>query len=157
MHRTGRLKGKFYVQWPGRFRFDYARPSRMVILSDGRNLRIEDLELKNTETYALNSTPFRIILAKDVNILRDARVLNVAQNDQSVQLVLRDKKEDTGVIRLFFRRLPDDRLSLDSWIITDAQGLDTRIIVSSLVAGKPANPKLFKPSKIGLPGTESRN
>jgi hypothetical protein len=31
-----RLRGKFYVKQPGRFRFDYSPPSRVVILSDGQ-------------------------------------------------------------------------------------------------------------------------
>jgi len=151
------LKGKFYVQWPGRFRFDYARPSRMVIFSDGRYLRIEDLELKNTETYELNSTPFRIILARKVDILRDARVIRVAQSDTEVSISLRDKKEDTGVIQLHFNKTADNKLSLAYWVITDAQGLDTQIVVSQLETGKRANPKLFEPSGIGLPGLESKN
>ena len=155
--RNRTLQGRFYVEWPGRFRFDYARPSRLVIFSDGRYLRIEDLELKNTETYALNSTPFRIILAKNVNIQRDARVLRVAQSDKEVLLALRDKKEDTGVIQLRFGRGAEDTLNLSSWTITDAQGLDTRIDVSRLVVGEPANPKLFKPSRIAVPNQESRN
>ncbi len=155
--RKRTLKGKFYVQWPGRFRFDYARPSRLVILSDGRYLRIEDLELKNTETYTLSSTPFGIILARKVDILRDARVLSVSQSDTEVAIALRDKKEDTGVIQLRFSRAEDDTLTLAAWIITDAQGLDTKIVVSRLQTGKPASPKLFKGSGIGLPGIESRN
>lgn len=149
------LKGKFYVQWPGRFRFDYARPSKLVIFSDGRYLRIVDRELKNSETYALTSTPFRIILSSNVDIQRDARILRVAQSDKEVLIALRDKKEDTGVIQLRFNRSADDVLSLSSWTITDAQGLDTRIDVSNLELGKPANPKLFKPSKFKFP-TQNR-
>ena len=31
-----RQRGKFYVKRPGRFRFDYNLPSRLVILSDGQ-------------------------------------------------------------------------------------------------------------------------
>ncbi len=147
------LKGRFYVQWPGRFRFDYSRPSRLVIFSDGRYLRIEDRELKNSETYALSSTPFRIILAKTVNIQRDARILQVGQSDNEVLVALRDKKEDTGVIQLRFARNENDALHLKSWTITDAQGLDTRIEVSSLVTGKPANAKLFKPSPLAVPNS----
>ena len=30
-----RMRGKFMIKRPGRFRFNYNRPSRMVILSDG--------------------------------------------------------------------------------------------------------------------------
>jgi signal transduction histidine kinase len=37
-----RTRGKFYVQRPGKFRFDYAPPSRLLILSDGDYLVIQD-------------------------------------------------------------------------------------------------------------------
>jgi outer membrane lipoprotein-sorting protein len=43
-----RMKGKFYLSRPGRFRFDYARPSRQIVISDGQYLAVEDLDL-NTE------------------------------------------------------------------------------------------------------------
>lgn len=145
------LKGRFFVQWPGRFRFDYARPSRLLIYSDGRFLRIEDLELKTSETYALKSTPFRIILAKNVDILRDAKVLGIDQSDTELSIALQDKKEDSGAMRLRFARGEGEDLTLTSWVITDAQGLDTRIDVSQLVTGKPASPKLFKPNKFRFP------
>ena len=43
-----RMKGKFYLSRPGRFRFDYARPSRQIVVSDGAvSLRAQDLDLNN--------------------------------------------------------------------------------------------------------------
>jgi hypothetical protein len=42
-----RMKGKFFVKRPGRFRFDYALPSKQIIISDGENLAIQDLDLNN--------------------------------------------------------------------------------------------------------------
>ena len=44
-----RMKGKFYLSRPGRFRFDYARPSRQIVVSDGRYLAIQDLDLNNED------------------------------------------------------------------------------------------------------------
>ncbi|MEM9358997.1 MAG: outer membrane lipoprotein carrier protein LolA, partial [Pseudomonadota bacterium] len=42
-----KTKGKFFVHKPGKFRFDYARPSRKVVVSDGRFLAIQDLDLRS--------------------------------------------------------------------------------------------------------------
>jgi hypothetical protein len=42
-----RMKGKFFVQRPGRFRFDYSLPSKQIIVSDGEYLAIQDLDLNN--------------------------------------------------------------------------------------------------------------
>src|SRR5690606_11942303 len=67
-----RMRGKFYVKRPGRFRFDYARPSRQIVISDGRYLAIQDLDLNNEDRVALDETPFRLLLRTDVDLIRDA-------------------------------------------------------------------------------------
>ncbi len=150
-----RVKGKFYVRRPGRFRFIYSPPSKLVILSDGRYLSIEDYAEENVERYPLDATPFRLLLGESVDILRDARVLNIYNSKEVASVTLEDKSGDgSGRIKLYFSK--DDRFELKEWIITDAQGLDTRIEVAKLEFGKQADPRLFLPSKIGLPGIESR-
>ena len=70
-----RMKGKFYVKRPGRFRFDYARPSRQIVVSDGHYLAIQDLDLNNEDRVALDETPFRLLLRTDVDLVRDARIM----------------------------------------------------------------------------------
>ena len=57
-----KTRGKFFVHKPGKFRFDYARPSRKIVVSDGRFLAIQDLDLRNEDIYELDNTPFRIML-----------------------------------------------------------------------------------------------
>ncbi len=68
-----RMKGKFFVKRPGRFRFDYSLPSKQIIVSDGENLAIQDLDLNNEDRVSLDQTPFRLLLRKDVDLLRDAK------------------------------------------------------------------------------------
>ena len=65
-------------------------------------------------------------------------------------LTLEDREnKGRGQIRLFFE-WPEIKLS--EWIISDAQGLDTRIQLAELQIGKEVDPKLFTFTKsIGLP------
>jgi hypothetical protein len=42
-----KMKGKFSLLRPGKFRFDYALPSKQIIISDGEYLAIQDLDLRN--------------------------------------------------------------------------------------------------------------
>ena len=42
-----RLRGKFYLKRPGQFRFEYNLPSKQIMISDGKYLSIQDLDLKN--------------------------------------------------------------------------------------------------------------
>lgn len=126
------MKGKFMMKRPGMFRFDYARPSRQVIISDGTYLAIQDHDLNNEDRVALDQTPFRVLLRSDVNLLRDAHITEVQENDNALLLALRDKSPDTpGTIRLVLDKSTPE-LKLKEWITTDAQGLDTRVEVDNV-------------------------
>lgn len=145
-----RKKGKFFIERPGKLRFDYSLPSKQKIISDGKYLALEDHDLNTTDRYPIDSTPFRLLLAKDVNLLRDARIISLDQGPDVVVLTVEDKQSDTGgQIRLFFD-WPE--LKLREWIITDPQGLNTRIQVADVELNKAVDPKVFKFSPdIGMP------
>lgn len=142
-------KGKFYFERPGKVRFDYSTPSKQKIISDGKYLAIEDHDLKTSDRYPLDSTPFRMLLAKEVDFIRDARILGLDETANTVILTVEDKSADAGgQIRLFFTK-PD--LLLKEWLITDAQGLTTKIELQNLELNKTVSADLFKFSDIGLP------
>ena len=105
-----RMKGKFYVKRPGRFRFDYARPSRQIVVSDGHYLAIQDLDLNNEDRVALDETPFRLLLRSDVDLVRDARIMEVQESEDLLVVGLVDKNPDTpGQIKLFLSTKPSAR------------------------------------------------
>ena len=90
-----RMKGDFLVKRPGRFRFDYARPSRQIVISDGRYLAIQDLDLNNEDRVALDETPFRLLLRSDVNLVRDAKIMEVQEADDLIVVGIEDKDPNT--------------------------------------------------------------
>ena len=138
-----RVRGKFYVQRPGRFRFDYNPPSRLVILSDGHYMAIQDFDMKTDDRFELDRTPFRVLLGKDVDLLRDANILEVKDVDDVIVLALQDKNPDTpGKIKLFLAKKPN--LELREWITTDSQGLDTRVELTEVNKTSALDPALFK-------------
>lgn len=138
-------RGKFYFERPGKVRFDYASPSRLVIVSNGEYLAIEDHDLKTTDRYPLEMTPFRLVLAEKVDLLRDAIILAVNQGEEMVVLTMEDRKGDTGGrIRLFFNKAD---MTLKQWITTDPQGLDTRVELADIESGKAVSANLFEFNK----------
>ncbi|MEJ2124406.1 MAG: outer-membrane lipoprotein carrier protein LolA [Alphaproteobacteria bacterium] len=145
-----RKKGKFYLERPGKVRFDYALPSRQKIISDGKYLAIEDHDLRTTDRHAIESTPFRMLLTKTVDLLKDSTVLALDATPDAMIITLEDKKSSMGgQIRLFFT-WPE--IQLKEWLVTDAQGLTTRIELGNVVLNKPVDPKLFTFSPdLGLP------
>jgi outer membrane lipoprotein-sorting protein len=143
-----RMKGKFFVKRPGRFRFDYALPSKQIIVSDGESLAIQDLDLNNEDRVSLDQTPFRLLLRKDVNLLRDAKITEVQQAEDLIVLSLEDKDPDSpGKIKLFLATKPS--IELKEWVTTDAQGLDTRIELTELVKTDDLDGNLFKIQPLG--------
>lgn len=130
-----RTSGRFYVQRPGKLRFDYAPPSALRIVADGHFLAIEDSDLKTVEKYPLTSTPFRLLLKESVDLSRDARIIGVEAEEGTLAIALEDKSGDaSGQIKLSFHTEPE--LQLKQWIITDAQGLTTRVEISDVVTGR---------------------
>ena len=144
-----RLRGKLVVKKPGRIRFDYNLPSRQVIISDGQYLIIQDHDLKTDDRVSLDNTPFRVLLAKDVDLIRDAKIISVQEVDDVIVLALEDKSPDTpGRIKLFLAKKP--ALELKEWITTDSQGLETRVELTELNKAEDLDPNLFKPPAIML-------
>lgn len=138
-------QGRFYFARPGRLRFDYSLPSRLKIISDGYYLAIEDYALNTSDKYPLEMTPFRLLLSETVDLAKEANILGIEQGPDTVVMTVEDKKGDAaGRISLFFNKAD---MSLRQWIITDAQGLDTRIQVNDLEQNKRVSAELFEFSK----------
>jgi outer membrane lipoprotein-sorting protein len=134
--------GRFYVQRPGKIRFDYAPPSALRIIADGSHLAIEDSDLKTVEKYPIGSTPFKLLLSDAVDLARDARVVGVETADGTLAVTLEDKSGDAaGSIKLVFQNGPE--LQLKEWMITDAQNLTTRVSVSDVVPGRKVASDFF--------------
>ena len=142
------MKGKFAMKRPGRFRFDYAKPSLQVIISDGKFLAIQDHDLNNEDRVELDQTPFRLLLRKEVDLIRDARIVEVQDAGETITLGIQDKSPDTpGRIRLVFSTKP--AFELKEWLTKDAQGLDTRVEVGELEKGTAVDDKLFEIKPMG--------
>ncbi|ADP71451.1 outer membrane lipoprotein carrier protein LolA [Rhodomicrobium vannielii ATCC 17100] len=142
---TKQKRGKFYLARGGKVRFDYGAPSRLKIIADGKYLAIEDHDLNTSDRYPLEVTPFRLLLSEHVDLINDANILGVEQWTDVVVLTVEDKKGDgSGRIRLMFSK-PD--MVLKEWIITDAQGLSTKIEVANLEENKAPAPDVFEFSK----------
>ena len=134
--------GRFYVQRPGKLRFDYAPPSTLRLVADGHFLAIEDSSLKTVEKYPIESTPFRLLLGEGVDLARDSRIVGVEGDEDSLAITLEDKGgKATGQIKLYFDTAPE--MKLRQWVITDAQGLATTVTISDIAPGRKVAADFF--------------
>jgi outer membrane lipoprotein-sorting protein len=139
--RGGRASGAFYLQRPGRARFDYDPPSGVVIASDGRNVSVVDRRLKTIHVYPLGGSPLGLFLAKDIRLDRGVQVTRVIRNPGGVTVVARDvRKDNPGSIALDFDQTP---LALTGWTITDARGGVVRVRLEGFRRSEPREAGFF--------------
>lgn len=139
----GQSKGRFLIQRPGRFRFDYAAPSTLVVLSDGEYLSFEE-QGNPPDRYPLDSTPFGVLFKEKVDLAQSAKIVELYSGDDLVTITLEDRSDESnGRIKLFFARV-DGKLELAEWVVTSPDGGDTRVELAELVRGEKAEAKLFE-------------
>jgi outer membrane lipoprotein-sorting protein len=152
-HRNEEKRGRFYLHRPGKLRFDYSPPSKLRIVSDGEYLSVEDHDLKTVDKFPLNATPIQLLLGENVNLTRDALILDMRQDETAVVVVIKDKSGNSpGHLQIFFKR---PALEIYEWVITDAQGLDTRIQLADVVIGNEKSESFFQSSSIELENMEN--
>lgn len=139
-----RQRGKFHLLRPGRFRFDFAPPSRVVIISDGKYLAVQDHDLRTDDRRDLNHTPFVALLRADVDLQRDAVISEVGETDDAIMIRFSDVKAEMGTIKLFLSLKPT--VQLKGWIVRDNQNVDTRIDLVDMQAVSNIDPRLFDPA-----------
>ncbi len=137
-----RAGGAFYLQRPGKLRFEYDPPATLLIVSDGNVVALRDTELRTTERTPLRSTPLNLILGQQIDLARDARIVRVSRSGSWLMVTARDRSGQTdGAITLQFF---GDNAELRSWDVVDATGARTRITLSDLTQPASLDRRLFR-------------
>ena len=138
-----RVRGEFYIQKPGKVRFDYEPPSRIEIIADGQSVVVRDRKLATQDLYPLSQTPLRFLLSERIDLLRETNVVGVRVDDTFVTVTIEETQPLIGTSRLVMMVGAKD-FKLKQWTITDPQGYDTTVAVSNLDNSKRPDPSLFK-------------
>lgn len=138
-----RTKGQFFIQKPGKVRFEYEPPAPIDIIADGSSVVVRDRKLATQDLYPLSQTPLRYLLADRINLLRDTNVVSVTADDLYVTVVVEEKQTLVGTSRLMMMFGAKD-FQLKQWVVTDPQGFDTTVAVSNIDSKTRPDPALFK-------------
>ena len=137
-----RTEGTFYLQKPGRIRFEYNPPSPIDIIADGSSVVVRDRNLATQQLWSLSETPLRYLLADHINLIRDTNVVSVSADDKFITVVIEEKQVMVGTTRLMIM-FDTKSATLKQWTVTDPQGLDTTVAVYNLDSTKKPDPNLF--------------
>jgi outer membrane lipoprotein-sorting protein len=138
-----RVKGEFYIQKPGKVRFEYDPPSPIEIVADGQSVVVRDRKLATQDLYPLSQTPLRFLLSERIDLLRETNVVGVRADDVYVTVVIEEKQPVIGTSRLMMMVGAKD-YQLKQWTVTDPQGYDTTVAVTNLDSSKRPDPGMFK-------------
>jgi len=138
-----KTKGDFYIQKPGKVRFEYEAPSPIAIIADGSSVAVRDRKLATQDIYPLSQTPLRYLLSDRIDLLKDTNVVSVTSDDVFVSVTIEEKQALIGTSRLMLMIGAKDG-QLKQWTVTDPQGYDTTVAVYNLDASKKVDPGLFK-------------
>jgi outer membrane lipoprotein-sorting protein len=138
-----RSKGEFFIQKPGKVRFEYDEPSTIDIVADGQSVIVRDRRLATQDVYPLSQTPLRFLLADHVDLLRDTNLVAVYADDVFVTIVVEEKNPIVGTSRLMIMFSATD-MQLKQWTVTDPQGYDTTVAIYNLNTTAKPDPGMFK-------------
>jgi len=138
--RGEQTSGKFFIQRPGKLRFNYDDPSPIRVIADGSNVVIGNLKLKTWDIYPLSKTPLSLLLADRID-LQHQMVRDVQQSADLTTIVMGDKSIfGDQTITLMFDPATSD---LRQWTITDNQGKDTSVMIFNVKTGVHFDEKVF--------------
>ncbi len=133
-------EGTFYLSRPGRMRFEYDPPAKILVLADGLRVIYYDKELDHENAWPIGGTPLAPLLARRIEFNPNS-VIAVARQSGSLRITLIDpQRRDEGSLTLVFT---DGPLELRQWTVLDTQGLSTVIALSSMEINPTVDPDLF--------------
>ena len=104
---------------------------------------VRDRKLATQDLYPLSQTPLRFLLSDRIDLLKETNVVGVKSDDMFVTVTVEEKHAVIGTSKLMMMFGAKD-FQLKQWIVTDPQGYDTTVALSSLDTAKRPDPDMFR-------------
>ena len=133
-------EGKFYIERPGKVRFDYAQQPLRVI-ADGSTVAVNNKKLNTWDTYPLSKTPLKLLLDNRIDLSK-ANIQSVKEEPDLTTIVMGDSSVfgDSRITMMFDPKTYD----LKQWTIRDNQGKDTTVMIYNVKEGGNIADSAFK-------------
>jgi len=134
--------GRFFLQKPGRIRFEYDRPKGAMVIADGTWVAVFDPKSnRNPTRYPLAKTPLGLLLRDRLSLAEPGMVLGATTGPDGTEITVVDPRSpDDGRMRM---RFADDPIRLLGWEIATKAGQRTNVTLTDLEVGPALDPSLF--------------
>ena len=141
--------GKIYLDLPSKLRIDYEKPNNLLITSQGFWIVIQDRENGTTNNIPVNSSPFSILLQKK-SILNNKN-FKLKYSVTSGIISLEIKSQDNEKLESLVLEFSEKPFNLKKWIILDAFGERTTVLIQNAKYNKNLSYLLFFPIEFPEP------
>ena len=147
-------EGKFYLQRPGKLRFEYRDPVPITLVTTRFSLLYFDRQLREATYIPLSKTPLWFLLREKVTLSDGLTLTSAHETNSIITLGLRADDSDLGTqITLTFSKAP---FSLIRWDIVDAQGVTTQVALINPIYNHPIDSAQFSTRDLDLPSLRQK-
>lgn len=135
-------QGTMWLQRPGRMRFQYDKPSPLLLVAGNGVVIFHDAQLDQTTNIPVGQTPLGLLLGDTIALSGDVTVTDFERQEDLLAITLvRTKTPGDGSLTLL---LNADPLALVGWSVVDAEGRETRLRISNIELGGSFDAALFR-------------
>lgn len=135
------LIGTFYLNRPGRLRFDYDDPVKDFVVADGVFIYFYDANLGEQSNAPIGQTLADFLLRSDIRLSGDVKVDSVVESGALIQIKLSQSADaGAGSLTLGFTREP---FQLKKWRVVDPQGSVSEVELFQMQTGVALERDLF--------------
>lgn len=134
--------GKFYLKRPGKMRWQYAPPTPILLVSDGKVVTYYDAGLDQVTYIGVDDTLAGFLAKKEIKLdSASTRITKFEHKDGIIRItIVQTKKPADGSLTLEFTDKP---IELKSMIAVDATGNATTVKLAGAQFGPVLDDKLF--------------
>ena len=142
-HYGNSKSGVLRMAKPGKIRFEYDKPSSIIIISDGQYIIFFDKKLGQINRIPKNKIPIKFLIDDKFSFKKNKILIkNLNYDGNVISITIKDNKNHfSGDLTLLFEDKP---LVLRQWIIQDSQGFTTKVSLQEISTDIVINDTYFK-------------
>ena len=138
------VKGKLYLKRPYWSRFEYDAPLPLTLITTQTWLHVDEKDARQVTSYPISETPIATLFSDPVRLVsNDFATYIKSENGIFSVILISTEGYAAGRLVLEFTQEP---FELRNWILTDANGVVTKVILSDIRRGRNLPQRLFVPT-----------
>ncbi len=127
--------GGIWLSRPGKMRFEYDAPTKILIVCDGNFIEVNDSSLNDIQFVPVQDTPAWLILRDGIQLSGDVTVTKFERGPKIFRVtVAQSNDQSDSTLTMVFSDAP---LALQQWSVIDPQGRATTVALTDLQEAAP--------------------